>query len=83
MPKTDPSVPTQQLAYITVLPDHSSGNLMTFLPTVQSAAIRMNPEQLLAEFDTMPVTVEKLNHHLQQKPLPGRSAVLCYYCCCC
>ena len=74
MPKTDSSVPTQQLAYITVLPDHSSGNLMTYLSSVQPAAMRVHPDQLFDDIDSMPVTVEKLNHHLQQKPLPGRSA---------
>ncbi|KAK7095571.1 uncharacterized protein [Littorina saxatilis] len=72
MPKTDTSVPTQQLAYITVLPQHTSGNLAAGLSNVKPAAMRVNPEQIFASFDTLPVTVEKLNHHLAQKPLPGK-----------
>ncbi|KAL8563002.1 hypothetical protein ACOMHN_004694 [Nucella lapillus] len=72
MPRTDQSVPTQQLGYITVLPDHSSGNLVRALLDIQPAAMRgVAHEQLFKEFDSLTVTMEKLNHHLQQKPLPG------------
>ncbi|XP_076436206.1 uncharacterized protein LOC143275813 [Babylonia areolata] len=72
MPRTDQSLPVQQLGYITVLPDHSSGNLEAAVSSIQPAAMRINADQLLNEFDTMSATMDKLNHHLQQKPLPGR-----------
>ncbi|XP_076455446.1 uncharacterized protein LOC143290015 [Babylonia areolata] len=72
MPKTDDTVPTQQLAYITVMPEHCSGNLTSVLSRIKPSAMRINPEQLFHDFDDLATTVEKLNHHLQQKPLPGR-----------
>ncbi|KAL8600840.1 hypothetical protein ACOMHN_056498 [Nucella lapillus] len=72
MPKMDDTIPTQQLAYITVLPDHSSGSAVTVLSKVKVSSLRINPEQLFNDFDETPVTFDKLNHHLQQKPLPGR-----------
>ena len=71
MPRTDQSIPIQQLGYVTVLPDHTSGDLMTALSAIKPAAMRSAPEQLFTEFDTMKVTMDKLNHRLQQKPLPG------------
>ena len=72
MPKTDASQPTQQLGYITVLPDHKSGDtIKNTLTGLVPTSLRLNPEQLFPNFDDLSVTMEKLNHHLQQKPLPG------------
>ncbi|KAK7480302.1 hypothetical protein BaRGS_00028470, partial [Batillaria attramentaria] len=73
MPKKDSEMPVQQIAYITVLPDHTSGNLTATLASlVTNAAMRVQPEHLFPAFDSMATTMEKLNNHLQSKPLPGK-----------
>nr|KAG5694558.1 hypothetical protein BaRGS_032503 [Batillaria attramentaria] len=73
MPKKDSEMPVQQIAYITVLPDHTSGNLTATLASlVTNAAMRVQPEYLFPAFDNMATTMEKLNNHLQSKPLPGK-----------
>jgi hypothetical protein len=72
MPKADPKAPVQQLGYITVLPDHASGASFS-LSGVTAALLRMHPEQLFPNFDSFSQMMEKLNHHLQQKPLPGHT----------
>lgn len=72
MPRADPGVPVQQLAYITILPDYDSGNVTNLMASVLPAAMRIHPEQLFPQFDSFSQMMDKLNRHLQQKPLPGR-----------
>lgn len=73
MPKKDLQVPIQQLAYITVLPDHASGDLSSTLAgLVTNASMRGQPDHLLPSFNSMKTTMEKLNNHLQSKSLPGK-----------
>ena len=71
MPRIEPQSPVQQLAYVTVLPDHTSGSLASFLSSV--AGQSMAGQSGGAGFDTLSVTLEKLNKHLAVKPLPGES----------
>ncbi|XP_055897863.1 uncharacterized protein LOC106065516 [Biomphalaria glabrata] len=72
IPNVDPSGPSQQIGYITVLPDHSSGDLKTFLNSlVGIATSRQIGDITFPSFDNLSQTVEKLNRHLQTKPIPG------------
>ncbi|CAL1538047.1 unnamed protein product [Lymnaea stagnalis] len=76
IPTADPTAPVQKIGYITALPDHSSGDLQAFLNSLtNSATSRQIGDITFPSFDTLTQTVEKLNRHLQSKPIPGR--ILC------
>ncbi|GFN88347.1 hypothetical protein PoB_001485300 [Plakobranchus ocellatus] len=71
-----PLASPQQISYITVLPDHPNGDLSTFLSSLAGGATNRTVGDLaLPTFDNMQETVDKLNKHLQAKPLPGK--ILC------
>ncbi|GFR75250.1 hypothetical protein ElyMa_000450800 [Elysia marginata] len=77
-PRPETSAPSspQQISYISVLPDHPNGDLSTFLSSLAGgAANRTVGDLAMPTFDNMQQTVEKLNKHLQAKPLPGK--ILC------
>ncbi|KAH9502785.1 hypothetical protein Btru_069781 [Bulinus truncatus] len=76
IPNVGPSSSSQQIGYITVLPDHSSGDLKTFLNSmVGIATSRQIGDITFPSFDNLSQTMEKLNRHLQSKPIPGH--ILC------
>ncbi|RUS72259.1 hypothetical protein EGW08_019982 [Elysia chlorotica] len=72
-PENAPPASPQKISYISVLPDHPSGELSTFLSSLAGGATSRTVGDLATpNFDNMQQTVEKLNKHLQAKPLPGK-----------
>ncbi|XP_059146497.1 uncharacterized protein LOC131934377 [Physella acuta] len=71
--KQDLESPVQQLGYITVLPEHSSGDLTTYLNSLAtSAANKQLVDLMIPSFDNIKQTLEKINRHLLSKPIPGQ-----------
>ncbi|XP_050391808.1 uncharacterized protein LOC126810668 [Patella vulgata] len=70
-PNPNPSDEVQQISYISILPDVSEGNSAD-VSLALSANYRMRAEHPVPAYDTLKITIEKLNRQLQHRPLAGK-----------